>query len=104
MTEAIHHKGFALIDIFQPCVTFNKVNTFKWYKDRIYHLEDQYDPADRQTAFQRSLEWGDRIPTGIFYRNQRQVLTDALPPLKAGPLPSQGFDPQKTRSVLQEFY
>lgn len=104
MTEAIHHKGFALIDIFQPCVTFNKVNTFKWYKDRVYHLEDQYDPADRQTAFQRSLEWGDRIPTGIFYRNQRQVLTDALPPLKAGPLSAQGFDQQKAKGILQEFF
>jgi pyruvate/2-oxoacid:ferredoxin oxidoreductase beta subunit len=54
MKAAIGHEGFALLDILQPCVTFNKVNTFAWYKERVYHLEEGYDPGDRLAAFERS--------------------------------------------------
>ena len=64
MKEAISHKGFALVDILQPCVTFNKVNTYEWYRQRVYRLGPDHDPADRDAAFQMSLEWGDRIPLG----------------------------------------
>ena len=104
MSAAISHKGFALIDIFQPCITFNKVNTYKWYKDRVYPLEAEYDAGDRMNAFQRSLEWGDRIPTGIFYRHDRPVMTDMLPPLQAGPLSAQPFDREAVKTVMQEFF
>ncbi|MCB2182424.1 MAG: 2-oxoacid:ferredoxin oxidoreductase subunit beta [Desulfobulbaceae bacterium] len=105
MTEAINHRGFSLVDIFQPCVSFNKVNTFKWYKERVYHLEEEHDAGDRMKAFQRSLEWGEKIPVGIFYRHDNnRVLTDDLPPLKNGPLPLQDFDPQETTQILEEFY
>ncbi|MBI5557093.1 MAG: 2-oxoacid:ferredoxin oxidoreductase subunit beta [Deltaproteobacteria bacterium] len=104
MAAAIRHKGFALIDILQPCITFNKVNTYKWYKERVYPLEADYDATDRMTAFQRSLEWGERIPTGIFYQHEKPVLTDMLPPLQPGPLPTQPFDRQAAKGVLREFY
>ncbi|MHA4875299.1 hypothetical protein, partial [Enterococcus faecium] len=43
----IAHKGFALIDVFSPCVTYNKINTYPWFKERVYKLEDQnWDPSD----------------------------------------------------------
>ncbi|MBD3415251.1 MAG: 2-oxoacid ferredoxin oxidoreductase [Candidatus Aminicenantes bacterium] len=54
--KAIQHKGYALVDIFQPCVSFNKVNTFKWFKDNTAYLDDTYDPYDRRAAFEKSLE------------------------------------------------
>jgi len=54
--KAIQHKGYALVDIFQPCVTFNKVNTFKWFKDNTAYVDDSYDPSDRKAAFEKSLE------------------------------------------------
>jgi 2-oxoglutarate ferredoxin oxidoreductase subunit beta len=104
MKEAIRHEGFALLDILQNCVSFNKVNTFHWYKDRVYQLEESYDPSDRIAAFQRSLEWGDRIPTGIFYRNNRPALTARLPVLQPGPLVKQTFTPADTAKELQRFY
>jgi 2-oxoglutarate ferredoxin oxidoreductase subunit beta len=104
MKEAIRHEGFALLDILQNCVSFNKVNTFHWYKDRVYQLEETYDPYDRLTAFQRSLEWGDRIPTGIFYRNNRPALTAHLPVLQSGPLAKMTFTPDDTAKELQRFY
>ncbi len=76
--QAIQHHGFALIDIFQPCVSFNKVNTFQWFKEHTYYLEPEYDPADRLKAFQRALET-DQLPLGVFYVNkQRKTFEDNL--------------------------
>jgi 2-oxoglutarate ferredoxin oxidoreductase subunit beta len=66
LKKAISHKGFALVDIFQPCVSFNKVNTFQWFKERTYYLEESHDPTDREEAFHRSVE-KDKLPLGIFY-------------------------------------
>jgi 2-oxoglutarate ferredoxin oxidoreductase subunit beta len=68
LKKAITHKGYALVDILQPCVTFNKVNTHKWFKDHAYYLEDSYDPHNRNEAFNRACET-DRMPLGIFYVN-----------------------------------
>jgi 2-oxoglutarate ferredoxin oxidoreductase subunit beta len=70
--EAIKHKGYALVDIFQPCVTFNKVNTFQWFEKNTYYLEDTYDPTDRNNAFQRATET-EKYPLGIFYRNPQKI-------------------------------
>ncbi len=68
LKKAITHKGYALVDIFQPCVTFNKLNTWQWFKEHTYYLEDSFDPHDRIAAFKRSIE-GDKLPLGIFYIN-----------------------------------
>lgn len=67
---AMNHKGFSLVDIFQPCVSFNKINTFAWYKDRAYMLED-HDPTDWGAALAKGDEFGERIPLGVLYRNDR---------------------------------
>lgn len=66
--KAINHKGYALVDVFQPCVTFNKLNTYEWFKDNTYYLEDPYDCHDRNLAFQKATET-DKLPLGIFYIN-----------------------------------
>lgn len=66
--QAVTHKGFALVDIFQPCVTFNKFNTYQWFKANTYYLESSYDPQDRVRAWQRTLET-EKLPLGVFYSN-----------------------------------
>ncbi len=68
LKKAIMHKGYALVDIFQPCVSFNKINTYQWFKEHTYQLEDSHDPRDRKKAFERALE-KDKLPLGIFYIN-----------------------------------
>ena len=70
IAQGIRHRGYALIDVLQPCVTFNRVNTYDWYRSRIYHLEEEpgYDSEDRSAAWDKANEWGDRIPVGIIYR------------------------------------
>jgi 2-oxoglutarate ferredoxin oxidoreductase subunit beta len=103
MKEAINHKGFALVDILQPCVSFNKVNTYDWYKQRVYRIGPDHDPADRHAAFARALEWGDRIPIGVIYRNSRPTFEERVPMLANGPLVHQVFDVKKIGSTLKEF-
>ena len=66
MKRAIAHKGYALLDIFQPCVTFNKLNTYQWFQEHVYYLDDSHDPHDRTAAFEKALET-DRLPCGVFY-------------------------------------
>lgn len=102
--EAMGHKGFSLVDILQPCVTFNKVNTYAWYKERVYHIEQGHNTEDRAEAFKKALEWGDRIPIGIIYRNRRQALEDRVPVIKDSPLVRQPFEPSKIEKTMKEFY
>lgn len=102
--EAMNHNGFSLVDIFQPCVTFNKVNTFEWYKKRVYHIEPGYNPEDRVEAFKKALEWGEMIPIGVIYRNNRPVLEERIPIVAEKPLVRQGFDKSKIEATLREFY
>jgi 2-oxoglutarate ferredoxin oxidoreductase subunit beta len=69
IAAAVRHRGYALVDVLQPCVTFNRVNTYAWYRERVYHLEEEgYDPSDRTAAWQKAQEWGERIPVGVIYR------------------------------------
>jgi 2-oxoglutarate/2-oxoacid ferredoxin oxidoreductase subunit beta len=102
---AIRHKGFALVDIFQPCVTYNHVNTYQFYQTHLYKLEDDksYDPSDRVAAFRKTLEWGDKIPIGLFYRVDRSLFEEKLEAVKKGPLVKQKLDPFRFENVLEEF-
>ncbi len=102
--EAVNHEGFSLVDILQPCVTFNKINTYEWYSKRVYHIEPEYNPEDRAEAFKMSLEWGDRIPLGIIYRNSRRILEDRIPVIKDEPLVRQSFELSKLEAALKEFF
>jgi len=87
IVEAIKHRGFAFIDVFQPCVSFNYLNTYDWFRQRVYKLEDEgHDVTDRKKALEKAFEWGDRIPIGIFYKKERPTYRDNLPHLKDAPL------------------
>jgi 2-oxoglutarate ferredoxin oxidoreductase subunit beta len=75
---ALLHEGYVLIDIFQPCVTFNKTNTFKWFKENVYELPGDYDPADKVRAFEKSLE-SHPFPIGVIYKSApKQTLESIL--------------------------
>jgi 2-oxoglutarate ferredoxin oxidoreductase subunit beta len=100
----IKHRGFALIDILQPCVSFNRVNTFAWYKERVYKVENEgYNPADKSAALLKAQEWGDKIPIGIIYRQERPTYEEQLPQLKETPLVKQPLDPAQIEPLLDEF-
>jgi 2-oxoglutarate ferredoxin oxidoreductase subunit beta len=99
----ITHHGFALIDILQPCVSFNHVNTFAWYKQRVYKLEESYNHVDKAAALLKAQEWGDRIPIGIIFKQERPVYEETLPQLKAMPLVKQPIEPTRIKELVEEF-
>ena len=101
--QAIAHEGFALIDVLQPCVSFNKVNTFAWYKKRCYSLPEEYNPTDWQAAMGKAMEWGEKIPLGIIYRNQRPSFEKHFRVIDQGPLVGRDTDMGELRKVLDKF-
>ena len=98
--KAIKHEGFSLVDVFQPCVTFNKINTFKYYLDRLYNLDKQanYKANNIEAAHKEALVWGNKIPYGLFYQNNRPSYGNHLPQLKGQPLAKR---PVKVRNIDQ---
>jgi 2-oxoglutarate ferredoxin oxidoreductase subunit beta len=102
---AIKHKGFALIDILQPCVSFNHVNTYEFYNARVYKLEGDksYDPTNRVAAFKKSLEWGEKIPIGLIFVNERPLFEEKLEATKSGSIAKQKLDPLEIEKLLDEF-
>jgi len=103
---AIAHQGFSLIDVFSPCVTFNTVNSYPWFKERVYKLEDEpgYDPTDFTAATAKAFEFGSRLPIGLLYQKERPTYEDTEPVLQKGPLVEQplGLDPKTLAEILAE--
>lgn len=85
--EGIRHPGFALINVFSPCVTFNKVNTYQWFKEQLVNLDTLkgYDPTDRHTAA-RVVGENDNLVVGVVYREERPVYHEALPAVSETPI------------------
>ncbi len=104
----IQHKGFSLVDVFSPCVTYNKHNTYGWFRERVYKLEDEdYDPSDLAIAYVKAHEWGERIPIGLFYRTEgKPTYEEEEPVLRKGPLVRQplGLSKAQGEELLEEFF
>jgi 2-oxoglutarate ferredoxin oxidoreductase subunit beta len=98
--QAIRHPGFALIDVLQPCVSFNRVNTWEWYQQRCKPLTKEYDPADWRAAMETAQQWGDKIPVGVIYRNARPSFHERV---GQGPLVGQGIDRDKIKRIIGGF-
>lgn len=106
--QALQHNGFSFVDVLSPCVTFNRLNTYDWFRERVYKLEDEdHNSSDISEAFTKAQQWGDKIPTGIFFKSNRpalheiDVVTSNRVPVKE-PLgfENQGIDRE---SVFDEF-
>ncbi|HOT85047.1 MAG TPA: thiamine pyrophosphate-dependent enzyme [Methanofastidiosum sp.] len=77
LKKAINHKGYAIVDIFQQCPSFNKINTYEWFKKNTYYIDDKHDPYDRIEAFKRSIET-EKLPLGIFYINNKKSFEENI--------------------------
>ncbi len=107
--NGILHKGFSLIDVFSPCVTFNTMNTYDWFRQRVYKLEQAgHDPASIQKALERSLEaeqtnWS-KVPIGLFYKTEKPTYSALDMTLQKGPLVSQPMPTkQQVIDILEEY-
>jgi len=104
LKKAIEHKGYALVDIFQPCVSFNKLNTFQWFKEHTYYLED-HDPSDRQKAFEKATET-EKLPLGIFYKSPQKPAFEenvGIYKEKQTPLYERDLDKEKLSNLINTF-
>jgi 2-oxoglutarate ferredoxin oxidoreductase subunit beta len=99
--EGISHKGFSLIDILQPCVSFNRINTYEWYKKRVYDLfEENYVPDNFEKAMNFARQSDDKIPIGIIYKEEKPTFTDRIEVLNQGPLISQKYDSGRLQALM----
>lgn len=105
LVKALQHRGFSVLDILQPCVTFNKKNTYQWFRERVRILGADYQPDDRIKAWQQiTLDMSEDIPLGCFFKESRPTYEDGLPQLANGPLAFQdlaGIDISKTIREMQ---
>ena len=87
IAEAVRYPGFALVDVFQPCVSFNKLNTYAWYKERVKKLDESHDPTDFDAALAVAMKAGDELPIGVIWKNtERRPFAEFLPTLTGTPL------------------
>lgn len=104
MKEAIKYKGYALVDILQPCISFNKVNTFQWYNNRVYRLDESYDPTNKLKAMEKAMEWGDRIPLGIIYKEEKETYSEKIDFLKGNEsLVNKPVNMDKIKGYISDF-
>jgi 2-oxoglutarate ferredoxin oxidoreductase subunit beta len=107
MTKAIAHKGFSLVDVLSPCVTYNKMNTYAWFRERVYRLEEKgHDVTNMESALRVSLDWDQRIATGVLYQVARPTYEEQDPAMSEfGPLVNHtlGFSDNDWKAVVQEF-
>jgi len=104
LKAAIAHRGYALVDILQPCVSFNRVNTFQWFKDHTVYLEESFDPTDRMAAFRRSVDQ-ERLALGVLYRSPpKTTFEENLPVYRTDgePLWTRRRDRAKLLALIEE--
>ena len=103
IVKALAHPGFSLVNVLQPCVTFNHHNTFQWFYRRVYDLATEgYTPDDRVKAIAKAREWGDKIPLGILFEENRDTYEGDLPQLAKGPLAEKSLENIDIDPLLKE--
>ena len=102
--KANEHKGFAVLQIMQPCVTFNKEYSHIFFQENTYRLDENYNPKDKQSAFAKTLEWGiKQIPVGIMYQVSEPTYEEQMPQIKNGPLVSAPAKKQNLSELFQSY-
>ena len=105
MKKAITHKGYALLDIFQSCVTYNKINTYQWFKEHTYYLDESHDPHNRMQAFEKAIQ-KDPLPLGVLYLNPHKTTFEdntAVFQQDDRPLHEREVDFEKLHDLIRNF-
>lgn len=86
--KGMQHKGISIVNVLQPCVTWNKKNTYAYYQKNIYQLPPEYDASNMDEAMRISLEttFDEKFPLGVIYQKERPTYADQLTQLSSGPL------------------
>jgi 2-oxoglutarate ferredoxin oxidoreductase subunit beta len=104
MCRAIRHRGTSLLDIFQPCVSFNHVNTYNWFKEHCYQLAEDYDPGDFNRALNTALNPEDKLALGVIYEKTSPVFEEHFAMISGGtPLNRQPTDYEVLQEIIDGF-
>jgi len=105
ITEGIKYNGFSLIDVLQPCVTFNKKNTYEWYSKRVYKVNDDasYNFTDKMAAYKKAAEWDDKIPIGIIFKVDKQAYGEKIGINKEHPIVEEIIENIDIKPLLNDF-
>jgi 2-oxoglutarate ferredoxin oxidoreductase subunit beta len=102
LKAAFLHPGYALVDIFQPCVVFNKINTYQWFKENTYVLEDSYDASDLGNAMQKALETMP-MPLGVLYKSVGSTFEERIRRGDTEPLYTTGHDAAQIQALFDSY-
>lgn len=102
--QAIRHKGFSLVDVLSPCVTYNRLNTYEYFRERVYNLQkENHIIRNIDKAWMKAREWGDRIPIGVFYKADNvPTYEDLEPALRRGPPVKQELRIKNPKKLIEE--
>ena len=104
IVKGVQHKGFSLIDVLQPCVTYDDVHTYEYYKQVVYNLADKgHDTSNFQAAYDRAGDWGKPTSIGLFFETKRPTYTEELKQLKDKPLVDQDISNIDISAIVKEF-
>jgi len=104
IAQAIAHKGFSVVDVLQPCVTFNKAYSHQWFRQRLYQLSSEGHTADNKfKALEKALEWGERIPVGVFYKEDKPTSESREAAIASAPLNMLPLEIPDWEGLLTEF-
>ena len=101
--QGIEHPGLAIIDILQPCISFNKVNTYAWYKERCHLLPNDHDSRNWESAIKTAYHTEDNIPIGVIYQNDRPPFERHHPVLSNGTLIGQEVDRLALAKIVESY-
>jgi len=103
--KANDHQGFSVIEILQPCITFNKECPPEFFVDNVYHLSEDYDPTNITIAQEKTLEWGEKhIPVGLFYKVDKPTAESEFPQIAEKPLVYNPVQKRNISDLLQKLY
>lgn len=105
--EGLKHDGFAFINVFSPCVTFNKINTYDWFKENIVDVEEieGYDPSNRAMAMAKVIETGGMLCGLIYQDKTRKSYEHHVPGFREEPLAEQDLEltAEQFEELVNEF-
>ncbi|MFO7872339.1 MAG: 2-oxoacid:ferredoxin oxidoreductase subunit beta [Candidatus Undinarchaeales archaeon] len=105
LKKAIEHDGFSVVSVFQECVTYNRINNNDWWKERLYDLQEEgYKPDDKIKAYEKSKEWGDKIPMGVFYKEDKPTYESQIEQLENKEIVDKDLSNIDVTEVLKKKY
>jgi 2-oxoglutarate ferredoxin oxidoreductase subunit beta len=103
--NGIKHRGFALIDVFSPCVTWNKIDTYDYFRQNCYKFNDaSYNTNDMAVALSKATEKGTKLPIGLFYETNKPTYEESDPVVRAGPAVKSKLGIEEPQNLFKEFY